>query len=239
MILGPQFSSRSVEHDGLLIFLRFSVLVYMQNGSFEMLAGQVEADEAFIGGRAEFMHRKRREELFSESKYAGKTIVLGILERAEAEGESQVYASVIPDRLPDTLQQEICANVEVGSEVCTDDHPAYRGLGDWFVHSSVNYSANEYVNGDTHTNGIENFWTLLKRSIRGTYVSVESDHLFRYLDEQAFRFNERKGDGNDRERFIKAASQIGEKRLTYKQLIDRGGAFMPRRGRMPKLNAKT
>ena len=93
---------------------------------------------------------------------------------------------------------------------------SYRGLDKEYVHKFVNHTET-YVEGNVHTNSIENFWALLKRTIKGTYVSVEPFHLFRYLDEQAFRFNERTG--TDQTRFVAALGSVTGKRLTYKQLI--------------------
>ena len=99
----------------------------------------------------------------------------------------------------------------------TDGWPSYNGLDDRsrYVHNVINH-AEKYVDGKIHTNGIENFWSLLKRSIKGTYVSVEPFHLFRYLDEQSFRFNTRKA--TDADRFIQASMAITGKRLTFDEL---------------------
>jgi len=115
----------------------------------------------------------------------------------------------------------------------TDELASDEGLKDDYLHQTVNDSQKQYVVGHVHTNSMENFWTLFERCLKGTYVSVEGDHLFRYLNEEMFRFNERKG--KDQHRFVKAAKGISGRRLTYKQLIDRGGALFPRRGRLPKL----
>jgi transposase-like protein len=115
------------------------------------------------------------------------------------------------------LQPHIFANVEPASEIVTDEHHSYVGLderGD-FEHKIIDHTV-AYVDGNVHTNGIENFWSLLKRGIRGTYVSVEPFHLFRYLDEQAFRFNERQA--TDGSRFMQAVRSIVGKRLTYQHL---------------------
>jgi hypothetical protein len=123
---------------------------------------------------------------------------------------------VIPNPQVTTIQREIRAHVEQGSELMTDAYVAYTNLFPEYVHQFVNHT-NEYVRGRVHTNGIENFWSLLKRSIKGTYVAVEPFHLFRYLDEQAFRFNKRKG--TDADRFGALVSLITGKHLEYKQLI--------------------
>ena len=98
---------------------------------------------------------------------------------------------------------------------------SYEGLSEEYAHQSHSNHAVAYVDGQVHTNGMENFWSLLKRGINGTYISVEPYHLFRYVDEQAFRFNNRI-DMNDADRFAMAVSQIVGKRLTYSQLIGAG-----------------
>jgi len=105
--------------------------------------------------------------------------------------------------------------VEQGSTVYSDALRSYRRLEDEYIHNVINHAV-EYVRGNVHTNGIENFWALLKRTIGGTYVSVEPFHLFRYLDEQSFRFNTRKA--TDSDRFIQAAMSITGKRLTFEEL---------------------
>jgi transposase-like protein len=143
---------------------------------------------------------------------------MGILDRNIRE----VRAAVVPDVKRETLQAEILKNVKYGSNIMTDEWVGYDRLDDRFVHDVVNH-ATSYVNGKIHTNGIENFWSLLKRGLTGTYVAVEPFHLFRYVDEQAFRFNNRKdADGNkvdDFSRFSKAMSLVGPfKRLTYAEL---------------------
>jgi transposase-like protein len=114
-----------------------------------------------------------------------------------------------------TVQDEVRQHVEAGSQVFTDALPSYNGLNKDYVHQAIDH-AREYVRGNVHTNGLENFWCLLKRCFKGTYVSVEPFHLFRYLDEQAFRFNNR--EDNDGERFKKVVSGIVGRRLTYKGL---------------------
>ena len=122
---------------------------------------------------------------------------------------------VVPDTKSRTLQVEVRENVEPGSEVHTDALASYLGLDAEYVHNVVDH-AETYVRGHVHTNGLENFWSLLKRGIKGTYVSVEPYHLFRYLDEQAFRFNER--DGEDKDRFAKTLGAVAGRRLTYDEL---------------------
>ena len=178
---------------------------------------ELEADETFIGGRAKNMHKERRQKAMN-SEYRGKTIVQGILDREMR----QVRATVVPDIKRETLQNEVMSQVKHGSAVYTDDAIGYDKLRYRFIHDFVNH-AERYVNGRVHTNGIENFWSLLKRALHGTYVAVEPFHLARYVDEQVFRFNNRK-DGqrtiSDSERFQIALHKMGGfgKRLTYAEL---------------------
>ena len=152
------------------------------------------------------MHRDRRARFAAESGHTGgptgKTIVLGMLDR-EAR---KVRAQVVPNVKRETLQNEILANIKFGSSVYTDDAVPYDGLAHKFVHDVVNHTE-EYVRGQVHTNGIENFWSLFKRGLKGTYVAVEPFHLDRYIDEQSFRFNNRATKDNpltDSDRFLLA-----------------------------------
>jgi len=174
---------------------------------------EVEADETFIGGKLKNMHRSRRERINKlGEQFKGKTVVQGMLDRELR----KVRASVVPNIKRETLQNEVLSNVKYGTTVYTDDAVGYETLHYRFVHDVVNH-AETYVRGRVHTNGLENFWSLLKRTLRGTYVAVEPFHLDRYVDEQVFRFNNRKG-LNDAQRFALAMSQIGGKRLTYAEL---------------------
>lgn len=184
----------------------------LQNGTIEKIKGVVEADETFIGGKAKNMHKWKREQKITGRGSVGKTAVMGIIER-----EGKVSAKVIDDLTKKTLHGEIKATVEKGASLFTDEWKSYRGLDKDYNHEMVNHGIDEYVRGNVHTNSIENFWSLLKRTIGGTYVSVEPFHLSKYVDEQVFRFNERKG--NDSERFVKALGMIGGKRLKYNELI--------------------
>ncbi len=168
-------------------FMLHRIRLAMQTGTFEKLSGQVEADETYIGGKARNMHKSKREQKISGRGASGKVAVMGLLER-----HGEVRTKIVPDTKSRTLQVEVRENVEPGSEVHTDALRSYRGLDAEYVHNVVDH-AEKYVDGHVHTNGLENFWSLLKRGIKGTYVSVEPYHLFRYLDEQAFRFNERTG----------------------------------------------
>ena len=168
-------------------FMNHRIRLAMQTGSFEMLSGEVEADETFVGGVAKNMHKDVREAKIKGRGASGKAVVMGMLER-----RGEVKAKVIPDTTKGTLHNEVKKNVQKGAKLFTDSFPAYQGLSDDYLHEMVDHAV-EYVNGQVHTNGIENFWSLLKRSIKGTYVSVDPEHLTRYVDEQAFRFNGRKG----------------------------------------------
>jgi transposase-like protein len=173
----------------------------------------VEVDETYIGGLARNMHKSKRVQ--GRTGGAGKIAVFGLLDRGK-EGKSQVRTHVIPDSWKDTVNTIIDDSVERGTNVYSDEHGAYYYLGSrGFNHAFVRH-AEKYVDGAVHTNGIENFWSLLKRGVKGTYVSVEPFHMFRYLDEQSFRFNERFGD--DGMRFDLAVRGILDKRLTYKNL---------------------
>jgi transposase-like protein len=196
-------------------FMLHRIRLAMTQGSFEKMgtAGDtVEVDETFIGGAARNMHADRKRKMKGSSNY-GKTIVMGLLER-HGNG-SKVRTRVIENRAKDALHGFINENVEKGSSVYSDEHVGYWGLEKSFQHQFVNH-AETYVDGAVHTNGIENFWTLLKRTIKGTYVSIEPFHTFRYLDEQAFRFNERFGD--DADRFLSAMHEVMGRRVTYKKL---------------------
>ena len=197
-------------------FMNHRIREIFDNGTIEKLKGTVEVDETFVGGKAKNMHKAKREAVIQGRGATGKAIVMGMLERSE-EG-SKVEAKVIPDTTKLTLHTEIVENVEQGANLNTDGFTAYQGLDSMYEHGTVNHAYGEYVNGSVHTNGIENFWTLFKRSINGTYVSVEDEHLDRYVTEQEFRYNTRKG--SDYERFEAAMKQLNGKRLTYDELTD-------------------
>jgi transposase-like protein len=186
----------------------------MQRGSFEKFGGTggpVEADETMIGGLARFMHKDKKAEKIKGTGGVGKELVVGLLDRETG----KVRVEHIPNRKRKTLQEHVKAHVASGAELFTDELASYTGLDKEYVHQFVNH-AEEYVRGNVHTNGIENFWSLLKRGLKGTYISVEPFHLFRYLDEQAFRYNERKG--TDGRRFVEAVSTVFGRRLTYDEL---------------------
>jgi transposase-like protein len=191
--------------------------------------GPVEADETFIGANPAKMHKSRRAKLQAiassrDEKFrsAGKTIVMGMLDR----NMRQVRAMVIPNVKRATLQEKILDNVQGGAHMITDDFPSYKyALAEKFAHDVIDH-VKGYVDGQVHTNGIENFWSLLKRGLRGTYVAVEPFHLDRYVDEQVFRFNHRATkDRNmtDADRFQQALSQVAGKRLTFAEVTGKTG----------------
>ena len=180
----------------------------------------VEADETFIGGKARSMNAKQRRKAKADGielgpyAYTNRALVYAMLERG-----GRVRAMQVRDRERKTLLGAMTKHVERGSEVHTDELASYSGIGSrYYEHKVINHGV-QYVDGTVHTNNVENFWNLLKRTLRGTYVSVEPFHLFRYLDEQAFRFNERKHEEGDAGRFVETAKGVVGKRLTYKKLI--------------------
>jgi transposase-like protein len=183
----------------------------------DRFSGEVEADETFIGGAARFMHRQKKEARRIGKRAVGKIAVMGLLERHGplADRKSRVRVKVVPTTRRRVLQDEVRKHVEPGSALYTDALASYVGLAPEYVHEVIDH-AESYVRGKVHTNGLENFWSLVKRALKGTYVSVEPFHLFRYLDEEVFRFNER-GD-NDGGRFVKVLRSVVGKRLTFADL---------------------
>jgi transposase-like protein len=175
-----------------------------------MLNGEIEVDETYIGGKMRNMHKKRKNELQKQGRRGGKVVVIGALER-----KGRVRASVAPDRSAPVIRDHVQGNVDIGSVIFSDEHGVNWRMDDQYKHAVVNH-AEQYVNGNVHTNGLENFWSLLKRGLHGTYISVEPFHLFRYIDEQAFKFNNRKM--SDAERFVIGMKQIQGKRLTFDEL---------------------
>jgi transposase-like protein len=198
---------------------------------------EVEVDETFVGAKAKNMHKERKlrinkarsemsvteaAEAMVASRFMGKTVVQGVLDREQR----KVRATVVPNIKRQTLQENILSQVKRGTIVYTDQAVSYeRALQRDFVHDMVNHLTG-YVRGRVHTNGLENFWSLLKRGLHGTYVAVEPFHLHRYIDEQVFRYNNRATKDNplnDSDRFLLALSQVANKRLTYKELTGKDG----------------
>jgi transposase-like protein len=209
-------------------FMLHRIRLAMQQGSIANVGkiggegSEVEVDETFVGGKLRNMHKEKQiryRKITESAKFGGptgKAIVLGMLDRTAR----KVRTSVVPDVSRLTLQTAVLENVTHGTNVYTDQAPAYQRLNKTYLHEIVNH-AETYVRGRVHTNGLENFWSLLKRGLSGTYVAVEPFHLFRYVDEQAFRFNHRATKDNpmnDADRFKVALSQIVGKRLTYSEL---------------------
>jgi transposase-like protein len=177
------------------------------------MKGDVELDETFIGGKARNMHfaKRKRMGITQGKSMAGKVAVMGLLERHGDKG-SQIRLAQIPNNKRRHLMPHVTAHVEKGANVHTDSLPSYISLQTDYTHNVIDH-AEKYVEGQVHTNGCENFWSLLKRTIKGTYVSVEPFHLFRYLDEQSHRLNNRKLTVGAR--FAGALKGIIGKRLTY------------------------
>jgi transposase-like protein len=199
------------------------IRVAMEVGGIEKSGGDWEADETYVGAVVGNIHeKKRRERGISGRKLSNvehKAVVAGLLRRTSGDANSRVHARVIKEANRKNLEAMIRERVEPGSRVHTDSFWGYRHLARDFTHEIINHSR-EYVRGTVHTNGIENFWSLLKRTIKGTYVCVEPFHLGAYLAEQSFRFNERKD--RDYGRFAKVLSSVVGKRLTYEELIGHG-----------------
>lgn len=200
-------------------FVLHRIRTAMTVGTIEKMDGgngPIEMDETFIGGNAKNMHRAKRQRFLP--RYSGKnrvtahkTAVFGMVQRG-----GKVRAKVIKNVRTDDVMPIIEANIVPTSEVFTDQSPIYRNLEEQYIHDTVNHMV-EYVRGNVHTNSIENFWSLLKRTIKGTYISVSPVHLQKYVEEQMFRYNERHG--NDQERFVSMIELISGKRLTYSDLI--------------------
>ena len=201
-------------------FMLHRIRLAMQNGSLLKIGGsggEVEADETFIGGKARNMHVSVRNRRITGTGTKDKVAVMGILERG-----GQVRVSIVPSRRKPVLQAEIRKHVEASAALYTDFLLSYDGLAADYAHQVVDHAV-EYVNGRVHTNGLENCWSLLKRGIGGTYVSVELFHLFRYLDEQTFRYDNRKN-MSDADRFSAVMSQVAGKRLTFAEVTGKVGA---------------
>jgi len=213
-------------------FMLHRVRKAMEVSAFEGKLGGgnavVEVDESFVGGEPKNWHKSKREAHRKtvrpervrtyQNSFTHKTSVIGMLDRESR----QIRAKVVPNVKRDTLQKEILSTIEPGSRVHTDQAVAYNQLQKTYIHETVNHAV-EYVRGNVHTNSLENFWSLMKRNLAGTYVAVEPFHLDRYLSEQVFRFNHRK-EWDDLGRFHLAMSGVAGKRLTYAELTGVGAA---------------
>jgi transposase-like protein len=182
------------------------------------LGGEVEVDESFIGGKARNMHISKRKRRITGTGSSDKAMVMGILERG-----GKIRTTVVESRKKRALQDEVRKHVTAGAALYSDAFKSYDGLASEYAHQVIDHAV-KYVDGRVHTNGLENFWSLLKRGISGTYVSVEPFHLHRYLDEQTFRYNNRKN-MNDGQRFELAMSQVAGKRLTYSELTGKAAEW--------------
>jgi transposase-like protein len=191
-------------------FLDHRIRMALHEGTIEKASGHVEADETFVGGKARNMHIAERKRRITGTGGKDKTAVMGIMERG-----GKVRTVVVENRKKAALQSEVRKHVEAGAALYTDALLSYKGLEADYAHQVIDHAV-AYVDGSVHTNTLENFWALLKRSISGNYVSVEPFHLFRYLDEQSFRYNYRKS-MKDFDRFKLAASRMLGKRLTWKE----------------------
>jgi transposase-like protein len=208
---------------------RLRLVLKSQNLGFKIggEGSEVEVDETFVGGKMKNMHKEKQNRVRALNLYGtaagviGKTIVMGMLDR----NARQIRAQVVPNVERLTLQNAVLNNVAHGTNVYTDQSPAYKRLNQTYVHEIVNH-AETYVRGRVHTNGLENFWSLFKRNLSGTYVCVEPFHLERYIDEQVFRYHNRATKENpltDADRFLLALSQVAAKRLTFAELTGKKG----------------
>lgn len=203
-------------------FMLHRIRLAMRTGAFRKMYDVVESDETFVGGRAANMHKEVREKKIKGRGTIGKTIVHGLLQRGSEDGESRVYAAVVPNTDQATIMGRVYHHVEQDAVVCSDASLSYTNLAGRYIHHAVDHSI-RYALGRIHINGLENFWSLLKRTIRGTYVAVAPFHLDRYLDEQTWRFNFRKL--NDGQRFATVMRCVLGKRITFRLLcaIDAAG----------------
>jgi transposase-like protein len=205
-------------------FMMHRIRLALQDEFFGKLNGEVEVDETFIGGKARNMHLDKRERRITGTGGKDKTIVFGALERG-----GKVRTMVVADRKKSGLHARVKEHVEAGAALYSDALKSYDGLTQDYAHKVIDH-AEKYVDGKVHTNGLENFWSLLKRGIAGTYVSVEPFHLFRYLDEQVFRYNHRATKENkitDADRFSMVVSNLFGKRLTFASLTGKTADATP------------
>jgi len=196
-------------------FMLHRIREAMRSGTFRKLSGTIESDETFVGGDAKNMHKSVREKRRRGRAGYGKRCVHGLLQRG-----GEVRATVIPTTEASVINPVVLANVEKGSNLYTDAALSYEALAAHYIHEAVSH-VDEYVRGSVHTNGMENFWSLFKRTVKGTYVAIAPFHLQRYVDEQAFRFNHRKTD--DADRFDTVMATTAGRRVTYRQLCEIDG----------------
>ncbi len=194
-------------------FVLHRIRLAMRTGSFDKFDGEVEVDETFVGGMGENMHSHRRPGRGFPKHHS---MVVGSLQRGRDGQPSQVRAEVQLSPEWQSPRSHVRENVEEGADLYTDGSITYLPLRGDYKHQFVDHSAGEYVRGRVGTNGIENFWALLKRGLHGTYVAVDPEHLFRYVDERAFTFNER--DLTDLGRFSLVLQRVAGRRLTWNAL---------------------
>lgn len=195
-------------------FMLHRIREAMRKNNERKLSGVVEADATYVGGLERFKHADKKEpSSFKRGRgKKTKTAVLGLLERG-----GEVRATVVDNEYGNAVEPVILNNIEEGSKLMTDGHSGYAFVANRnnFEHEFVDH-VTEYVRGEVHTNSLENFWCLFKRAVKGTYTQIAPFHVDSYLDEQVFRFNNRKL--NDFGRFALVVSQIFDKRLTYAEL---------------------
>jgi transposase-like protein len=207
-------------------FMLHRIREAMKNGSMMKMGGgdmgPIEVDETFVGPKPQKMHSDRRLRMQTAQNGNQKAIVMGMLDRESR----QIRAKVVPNVKRETLQAEILNQIERGSTIYTDGYPAYDRLAaQEYIHATVNH-VEEFVRGQVHTQGIDNFWSLLKRTLTGTYVAVEPFHLDRYVTEQVFRYNNRATKDNpltDADRVALLLSQVAGRRLTYAEVTGKVG----------------
>ena len=180
----------------------------LKSGGFQF-AGPVEADESYFGGRRRNMPKSKRADLEGRGP-VGKTAVVGIKDRATKKVQAQVFQNTTSE----ALQGFVLGNIQPGAKVYTDDSTAYESLPN---HESVKHSVTEYVKGQAHTNGIESFWSMLKRAHKGTFHKLSPKHLDRYVQEFAGRHNMRELDTLDQMALI--AGKMTGSQLRYKDLV--------------------
>jgi len=193
-------------------FLLHRIREAMRTGTFERMSGITEVDDTFIGGLAKNMHHKVRKVRIHGTGGIDKMVVQGARNR----DTGTVTTAVIANTATATIQENIYKWVETGSALFTDTHKSYNGLENHFAMKQVNHAKGEYVSGDVHTNGIENYWSLLKRSIKGTQIHVSASHLQRYSDERTFAYNHRETDDLGRMHAVLAGTS--GRRLTWATL---------------------
>ena len=195
-------------------FMMHRIRTALESDDTTPLTGTVEADEAYIGGSWEKMNRKRRARVEATGKTAraSKAAVFGMVQRG-----GKVRAFAVDDTQHRTLLPKLRASIHHDATLYTDKSSLYTHANEFFLHhSAVDHHLEEWVRGNVHTNNIECFWAVLKRTIGGTYIHVNPRHLDRYLAEQVFRFDER--ENQDGPRFVKATKRADGRRLTYRGL---------------------